>query len=65
MWIKTEDGVLVNTHRLECIYYNKEENETRGVLGDNWFVLAEGDITRIIQDAIVKGCRYVGVVDCV
>lgn len=65
MWIMSEIGVLVNTHRLECIYYDKEENKTRGVIGYSRFVLAEGDITRIIQDAIIKGYRYVGVVDCV
>lgn len=66
MWIRTSRGIILNSDLIEVIKYNDDTDTTRAyVQGDEnaFYILAEGDITERIANALSRNANYVEVIN--
>lgn len=62
MWIRTEEGVLLNCDRVAVIQYEEEHHGTVAYMeNNNTLYLCHGDVTTIIQTALHRGQKILEV----
>lgn len=62
MWIRTEEGVLLNCDRIAVIEYDEEVSGTVAYTTGNFSLyLCHGDATTIIQTALHRGQKILEV----
>lgn len=55
MWIKTADGLLINTDQVAFISYVKGLDETQAYTNDRKCTISDGDVTDYVFSAIRYG----------
>ena len=61
MWIKTKNGYLVNSDHLDLIFYDSDADYTKGMAGEEYYKIADGNAIPQIITALRRGDHYMGV----